>query len=92
MFERTRTKEPMIRDPETFMDQDKNTYLLGTELRGEKEHEGQIRALKTNSGNSPMWCGLLWCSRMRLNNRGDLGDTLLQFLHFVCRENTVWDI
>lgn len=54
MFERTRTKEPRIRDSETFRDQDKNTYLLGTVLRGEKEHEGQIRAVKTKSGNSLM--------------------------------------
>lgn len=82
MFERTGIKKLKIRDPETFMSQDKNTYHLGTVLRREKECEGQIRALKTNSGNSPAWSGLLWCSRLRLDSISELGDTLLQFLHF----------
>lgn len=90
MFERTGIKKPRIRDLETFMDQDQNTYHLGTVLRREKEREGQIRALKTNSGNSPMWSGLLWCSRLRQNNRSDLRDTL--FHPLIGRENTIWDI
>lgn len=59
MSEKTGTKKPGIRDPRTFMGQDKNTHLLGTTLRREKkikEHEEKIRAHETNSENCPFLC------------------------------------
>ena len=53
------TKICRTRDSETFMDQDINIYLLCIVHRGEKVHEGKIRALDfalrvLNSGNSTM--------------------------------------
>lgn len=50
MFQKTGTKGPRIRKPETFMGQDKNTY--GEEM---KEGEGKMRAHKTNSRNFPIF-------------------------------------
>lgn len=52
MFERTRAKEPRIRESKTFLRGEKDMYLLDRVHRGGNRTQREDKAQETNSGNS----------------------------------------
>lgn len=70
------------------MAQDQNTYLLSRLLREEKGMWREEKSTQEQLKTFQFCLELLGVPELD-NNESDLGDTLFQFFHFMCRENIV---